>query len=156
MHVVVAQEEDRTGWLALAAEVEALCEPVHDDSDFRRSLARTIKRGSAFCVRANDGPPGTPLLGGLLFSTLQAPIYRLNWLAVTAPARQQGIARQLVAYASAQVARPATLAVLTFGPTHPNGAPARHFYRAMGFTPAELTPGASDGFPRQIYRRYLS
>ena len=89
-HVVLAQPEDIPAWLALATEVEPLFGPMVSEPSFHRALHKHIGRGTAFCVRDEDGRPGDPLLGGLLFS-LDPPIYRIGWLAVAELHRRQGI-----------------------------------------------------------------
>jgi ADP-ribose pyrophosphatase YjhB (NUDIX family) len=64
MRVDTAQLDDMPNWLALAAEVEPLFGPMVDDPGFTNALRANIQRGTACCVRENDGPPGTPLMGG--------------------------------------------------------------------------------------------
>src|SRR5919199_1148979 len=95
MHVQRAHHDDVAPWLALAAEVEALFGAMADNPDLRRALDRNIERGTAFCVRENDGPPGAPLAGGLLFSP-HPPRYTIGWLAVARRWRRQGVGRMLV------------------------------------------------------------
>lgn len=68
MKVHVAQLEDISSWLDLAAEVEHLFGPMVNEPTFTDILLRNIKRGSAFCIREHDGPPGVPLLAAILFS----------------------------------------------------------------------------------------
>jgi GNAT superfamily N-acetyltransferase len=113
-----------------------------------------LQRGSAFCIREEDGPPGNLLLGGLLFSP-KAPNYRIRWLAIAERARQQGYGARLLQHALAQVTRPATVSVVTFGPDTPGGAPARHLYMRFGFVPAEMTTPGPEGGSRQVFRLYL-
>jgi len=150
--VVLAQREDMPGWLALAAEVEPLFGPMVDDPRFHGALERAIDRGLAFCVREADGPPGAPLLGGLLFSTSGAPAYRIGWLAVAERARRLGIGRRLVERALALVASPATVEVITFAGEQAGGEAARQLYTSMGFVPAELTRQPPGDEPRQVFR----
>jgi hypothetical protein len=68
MHVALAQPVDLPAWLDLAAEVEFLFGPMIADSGFHAALERNIARQTAFCVREQDGAPGRPLMGALLFS----------------------------------------------------------------------------------------
>ena len=79
-HVVVAHPEDIPAWLILATEVEPLFGPMVNDPSFHRALHKNIGRGTAFCVREADEPPGVPLLGALLFSP-KLPFYTIGWLA---------------------------------------------------------------------------
>jgi ribosomal protein S18 acetylase RimI-like enzyme len=155
VHVVVAQPEDTPAWLVLAAEVEPLFGPMVSEPSFLRSLARNIERGTAFCVRQADGPPGAPLLGGLLFSP-HPPVYTIGWLAVTRRRRRRGIGRSLVEHALSLVETPAEVMVMTFGADNPAGVPARRFYKRLGFRPAEPAPTGPDGSARQIFRRTMN
>ena len=155
MHVETARAQDIHAWLALAAEVEPLFGPLRDDPGFSRALLGHIARGTAYCVREGDGPPGTPLLGGLLCSPPRParPEYRIGWLAVAARWQRRGVARQLVEHICGLVAPPATLAVVTFGEDVALGRPARRFYERLGFCPAEAAPPGPEGGSRQVYRR---
>jgi ribosomal protein S18 acetylase RimI-like enzyme len=94
--VVLALPADLPAWLALAAEVEPLFGPLVADPGFRAALARNMARQTAFCIREHDGAPGTPLMGGLLFSATHAPSYRIGWLAVHQRWRRQRVARTLI------------------------------------------------------------
>ena len=80
MRIVIAQKEDFASWLYLAAEVEPLFGPMVNEPGFHRTLHKHIGRGTAYCIRANDGPPGTLLLGGLLFSSKRLNISLAGWL----------------------------------------------------------------------------
>lgn len=150
--VCVATPADIPAWRLLAAEVEPLFGPLVGDPSFEGALARCIARGDAFCVR--EGAEGSPLLGGLLFSR-KPPIYTLGWLAVAERGRRRGVGCLLVRHALGLIRPPAEVVVTTFGPDLPEGEPARRFYEAMGFVPAEMAPPAPDGSTRQIYRLHL-
>jgi GNAT superfamily N-acetyltransferase len=152
--VVTAQPKDIPAWLDLAAEVEPLFGPMVDDPSFLRALRKNIDRETAFCVREADGPPGVPVLGGLLFSP-RPPVYTIGWLAVTRLHRRRGIGRKLVEHVLGLLIPPAELVVTTFGADHPLGRPARCFYERMGFHPAERAPDGPEGGPRQMYRRMI-
>ena len=151
MRIVVAQREDILPWLALAAEVEPLFGLLVDDPGFQQALAKCIGRGSAYCVRVGDGPPGVPLAGGLLFSA-KPPVYTIGWLAVAEAQRRQGVGRALVEHVALLVRPPAEMAVTTFVEGCQEVEPARKFYEALGFHPVEATAGPR-GEPRQVYRR---
>ena|SRR3712207_5134760 len=152
MRVEAARYRDIRGWLDLAAEVEPLFGMMLDDPQFHRALHRNIDRGTAFCVREDDGPPGGPLLGGLLFSP-HYPEYWIGWLAVAERWRRHGVGRRLVEHALGLVQPPAVVAVVTFGEDIDAGRPARRFYEQLGFQPAEAAPPGPEGGSRQVYRR---
>lgn len=160
MRVVLACSQDVAPWLVLAAQVEPLFGPMVDDPVFRRALDRNVARGTAFCVRAGDGLPGVPLMGGLLWSPRahcppQPSFYRIGWLAVSARYRRRGVGRLLVEHVLGLVRPPAEIAVTTFGPDVPGGEPARAFYERMGFFPAERVEDGPEGGSRQVYRCYV-
>jgi GNAT superfamily N-acetyltransferase len=153
MRVVVAQRSDWEEWLHLAAEVEPLFGPMVHEPGFHRALRNNIARGTAYCVRRDDGPPGAPLAGGLLFSA-HPPRYAIGWLAVTTPCRRQGVGRALVEHVVALVQPPAEMRVTTFGPDcDAEGKAARRFYARMGFEAAEMADPGPDGRSRQIFYR---
>jgi len=138
--VVTAQIQDIPVWLDLAAEVEPLFGPLVDAPGFHRALVKNVERGTVFCVREAEGPPGAPLLGGLLFSP-RPPVYTIGWLAVTQRVRRTGIGSALVEHVLGLIDTPGEVAVTTFGPGYPAGGPARLFYERLGFRPVELDPG---------------
>ena len=157
MQVNRACEEDFPAWLTLALEVEALFGvPLSVDAGFQQALLRNIQRGSAFCVRQQDGPAGAALCGGLLFSSKHAPTYELAWLTVGSAWRRMGVGRALVQHVIALITPPAELIVTTFVDGEPGGAPARRFYLELGFVPDEIfsvptPPGAA----RQRFRKTI-
>jgi ribosomal protein S18 acetylase RimI-like enzyme len=155
MEVATATYRDVARWLDLAAEVEPLFGSMLDDPEIYRVLLRGIERQTAFCVREEDGVPGTPLLGGLLYSPARPdrPEHRIIWLAVTAQSRRLGVGRRLVERACGLVAPPATLAVVTFGADNLPGRPARRLYERLGFLPQEAASRGPEGGSRQVYRR---
>jgi GNAT superfamily N-acetyltransferase len=154
MQVTTAESRDIPAWLDLAVEVEPLFGPLVGDDRFQRALQRNIARGSATCVRVGDGPPGSALMGGLLFSS-HPPHYQLGWLAVAQAWRRQGVGRLLVEHAFSLVHPPAEVSVVTFGQGVPGSAAARAFYAELGFLPCEPAEPAPDGQARQFYRRAL-
>lgn len=141
---------DLPAWRLLAAEVEPLFGPMVGQPEFEAALARKVERGLALCVREGGGLPGARLLGGLLWSA-HPPHYRIGWLAVAARARRQGVGRRLVETALAWVIPPATVEVVTFGEDNPAGLPARRFYLAFGFQPAEPAAPGPEGGSRQVF-----
>lgn len=151
LEIVVAQQEDISAWLELAREVEPLFGPMVREPSFLRALQKNIDRGTAFCIRQADGPPGAPLMGGLLFSP-KPPRYTIGWLAVAHSHRRQGIGEKLVRYVLALAEAPAEFVVTTFGKDHPGGEAARCFYEKLGFSPAESAPPGPEGGSRQIFR----
>jgi GNAT superfamily N-acetyltransferase len=154
---VVAGYRDVRGWLDLAAEVEDLFGDMLGGPGFYDSLLRHIARGTAFCAREAAGPPGAPLLGGLLFSPARPgrPEYRIGWLSVAAHSRRRGVGRALVEHVFGLVPPPAALSVVTFGPDVAPGRAARRFYEGLGFSPAEVAPHGPEGGSRPVYRREL-
>lgn len=154
MHVDCARLEDIPAWLDLACQVEPLFGPMLEDPGFNRALRKNIDRGTAYCVHEDDGPPGSPLKGGLLFSR-KPPEYEIGWLAVAQKWRRNGVGRLLVEHALRFVVTPAEVVVVTFGDSTEAGWPAREFYKELGFQPAELAPPGPDGGSRRIYRRIL-
>jgi GNAT superfamily N-acetyltransferase len=154
MREQIATREDIPLWLELAAEIEYLFGPHVDDPAFLAALERNIGRGSAFCVRANDGPPGAALLAGILFSA-KHPVYRIGWFAVTERWRHKGLGSLLMAHVLGLVQPPAEVQVTTFGPEIPDGVPARRLYQSFGFEPAEKVEDGQEGGSRQVFRRVM-
>jgi len=157
MKVVNAALEDINGWLELAAEVESLFGPMVEDPKFLLALEKNIHRQTAFCVRENDGMPGSRLLGGVLFSNSRAPSYEIGWLAVSSQARNKGVATALLRHLLKLVVAPAEVSVITFGEEIAGGRPARDFYQKFGFIPAtELIPNGPEGGTRQKFKLMMT
>lgn len=154
MEVQPATPQDIPAWLTLAAEVESLFGSLVADASFNNALRKNIQRGSAFCVREGNGPPGVPLMGAMLWSA-HPPRYEIGWFAVALGWHRHGVGRALVEHALSFAHPPAEIAVTTFGEDVPGGEPARGFYRAMGFEPAEPAQPGHGADSRQILRRYL-
>jgi GNAT superfamily N-acetyltransferase len=153
MKVVRAMHEDIEQWLQLAAEVEYLFGPMVDDPCFVEAVEKSIEIGRAFCIRENDGGPGAPLLGGVLFSSSNAPIYKIHWLSVSSHARQQGVGSAILRHILSLVKPPAEVVVTTFGEDIPDGQPARRLYQKFGFVPQdEMVPNGPEGGSRQKFK----
>lgn len=152
MRVQTAHPDDIPSWLTLAAQVEPLFGPMVGDPAFHAALRKNIDRGTAYCVRAEDGAPGAPLMGGLLFSP-HPPRYEIGWLAVADGWRRRGVGTKLVEHVFTLVRPPAEVALVTFAQSIPDGLPARRFYERLGFLPGESGPINAAGFPTQVYRR---
>jgi ribosomal protein S18 acetylase RimI-like enzyme len=153
MNVVNATKEDIKGWLELSSEVEYLFGPMVDDPNFIQALEKNINQGSAFCVREKDGSPGSRLLGGVLFSSSNAPNYKIGWLSVSTQARNNGVATALLKHILTIVEIHSEISVITFGDDIPDGRPARKFYQKFGFIPLnELTPNGLEGGTRQRFK----
>jgi GNAT superfamily N-acetyltransferase len=135
--VQIAQPEDYTPWLKLAGEVEDLFGPMVEVPEFQQTLMKNILRQTALCVREENGPPGSALLGGLFFSP-KPPIYKISWLVVSQSCQRQGVGQRLVAAFLERVQPPAELMVTTFSQGVPGGEAARRFYVKLGFHPAEI------------------
>jgi ribosomal protein S18 acetylase RimI-like enzyme len=158
MEVVRAGYRDVRSWLDLVAEVEPLFGPMLDGPEFYQVLLRNIERGTAYCVREDDGSPGTPLLGAMLFSLPRPdrPEYRIVWLAVAARSRRRRLGMLLVEHACGLVEPPGVLTVVTFGEENVPGRPARRLYERLGFHPAEAAPHGPEGGSRQVFRRAIT
>ena len=154
MEARVAERADFGPWLKLAAEVEPLFGPTARDPAFQRALSRNIARGTAFCIRENDGCPGSRLVAGLLLSP-RPPIYRIGWLVVTESERRSGLGRAVLNRALAGIEPPAEILVITFGSDVPGGESARSFYQKRGFAPGEMSEPAPNGATRQVFRKWL-
>ena len=154
MQVECAQDADRAAWLRLAAEVEPLFGPMLSDPGYHRALEKNIRRGTALCVREHNGPPGTPLMGGLLYSSCGCK-YEIDWLAVAQRWQRQGVGRALVEHLFGLIRPPAEVVLITFAPDVAAGVPARCFYERHGFAPAEPGPPNAAGITTQVYRRVI-
>jgi len=152
MRVQTAHPDDIPPWLALAAEVEPLFGPMVSDPAYHAALRKNIDRGTAFCTRVDDGPPGAPLMGGMLFSPYP-PQYEIGWLAVAERWRRRGVGTMLVEHAFTLVRPPAEVTLVTFTEGIPGGRPARQFYARLGFLPGEPGPINAAGFATQVHRR---
>ncbi|OPG15394.1 hypothetical protein B2M26_11945 [Ferroacidibacillus organovorans] len=156
MEVVHATMDDITEWLKLASEVEYLFGSMVSDPNFVKGLEKNIGRSSAYCVRLNDGLPGSPILGGLLWSS-NPPAYKIGWLSVSTKARKQGVATELLNYVFRLVETPAEVVVTTFGDNVIEGRPARMLYKKFGFVPLdEPLPNGPEGGSRQKFKRILT
>lgn len=78
----------------------------------------------------NDGPPGSPLLGGVLWSA-NPPIYKIGWLSVSSEARKQGVGTELLNYVFTLVESPAEVLVTTFGKDVVDGHPPESSMRDL-------------------------
>jgi len=155
MIVGPAREEDTTGFIELAAQVEHWFGPMTDEPGFRSVLARKIHQGTALVAVSGDG---TGLLGGLPF-TAKPPAYHVRWLVVSEQVRGKGNGRALVADAMRRfVTGPGTVEVVTFGADHPGATAsgARIFYERIGFVPAEAAAPGPEGGSRQVYRKTVT
>ncbi len=151
-NVVNVTKEDIKGWLKLASEVEYLFGPMVDDPSFIKALEKNINRGTAVCVRENNGSPGSSLLGGVLFSASHAPSYKIGWLSVSSQSRGNGIATLLVNHILSHVQTPSEVSVITFGDDIPDGQAARRLYQKFGFIPSDdLVPTGPEGGSRQKF-----
>lgn len=154
MKVVSAVLGDFSAWLQLAAEVESLFGPMVHEPSFHKALQKNINRRTALCIRKEDGPPGQPLLGALLYSA-KPPQYNIGWLAVTHLSRRQGIGQKLFEHLMELIKPPAEILVTTFGQDVKKGQPARQFYLKNGFEPWSTAPNGPEGGSRIVLRREL-
>jgi GNAT superfamily N-acetyltransferase len=150
--VHVGDPRDFDSWIELVADEEEPSEGLGENELFRDIVRGNLERGTAFCVRAENGPPGSRVLAGLILLR-RPPVYEIGWMGVLRSHRRRGLGTALVRHVRDLVPRPAEWVVTTFGPASPFGEPARRFYAKMGFLPAELVDAGSDGFAQQVFRR---
>ena len=154
--VIRSENGDLSGWLILAAVVEPEFGDLVSNPLFHNTLLSCLDQGTAYCIRENNGPPGSPLMGGLLFTATRDG-HRIGWLAVVQEHRRQGVASRLVEHALSKIVRPSVVEVTTFGPHDPKGDSARAFYRRMGFHPGEIgIDRGPAGESRQVWRLVIS
>jgi GNAT superfamily N-acetyltransferase len=155
MNIRPAREDDASGIIGLAAQVEHWFGPMIGDPGFQAALARHISRGTALVATAeaeND-------LLGCLFFTAKSPAYHVRWLVVAERARRIGVGSALMADAMRRfVTGPGSVEVVTFGADHPGASAsgARAFYGRLGFMPAEAAAPGPEGGSRQIYRKAIT
>ena len=153
--VVRSENRDLSGWLILAAGVEQEFGSLVSNPLFHNTLLDCLDRGTAYCIRENDGPAGSPLIGGLLFTNANNEP-RIGWLAVAPEYRRLGLGVRLVEHALEHIASPAVVEVTTFGPRDPQGVAARAFYRRLGFRPGEISNDRGPaGESRQVWRLHI-
>ncbi|WP_250288942.1 GNAT family N-acetyltransferase [Streptomyces atroolivaceus] len=151
MIIRLAQEQDLTGFLGLAAQVEDWFGPMVEEPGFHRAVRDHIRRAEALVAVS----PDSGLVGGLLFGG-EAPAYHVHWLVVSESVRGTGAGRALMAEATRRFVRePGLIEVVTFGADHPGAVAsgARVFYERLGFVPAEAAEPGPEGGSRQVYRR---
>ncbi|HEY1623477.1 MAG TPA: GNAT family N-acetyltransferase [Streptosporangiaceae bacterium] len=171
MIIRTASEDDVSGLVALAGQVEHWFGPMSREPGFHAALARHIGRGTALVATADESLAATAdadahapahaadgVLGGLLF-TAKPPCYHVRWLVVDERVRGAGIGRGLLAEAMHRfVTGPGVVEVVTFGADHPGASAsgARVFYERLGFIPAEAAPPGPEGGSRQTYRKVIT
>ncbi|MFD3488370.1 GNAT family N-acetyltransferase [Streptomyces sp. NPDC058665] len=154
MIVRLAREEDLSGYLHLAGQVEHWFGPMVGDPGFSGAVLEHIRDSKALVAVDQERDGQQPLLGGLLFGA-DAPVFHLHWLVVAERARGRGVGAALTADAMKRfVTGPGTVEVVTFGADHPGAVTsgARVFYERLGFSPAEVTDPGPDGGSRQVFR----
>ncbi|NDJ76356.1 MAG: GNAT family N-acetyltransferase [Chloroflexi bacterium] len=154
MRIEHARTADIPAWLKLASEVEHLFGPMVSDPGFHSALEKNIERGTALCIREDEGSPGAPLMGGILLGYRPLKI-EIDWLAVAERWRRYGVGRALMNHVLELAQPPVEMVLLTFGEHEPGGAAARHFYESFGFQPSEVGPTNSAGKQTQVYRRVV-
>lgn len=82
MKVFRAEINDYLVWLDFTKQVMPVFGvDLNSDNCYRESLIKNIHCHTAFCVKEND-ESGGKIIGGMLFSPIQKPIYQIGWLAV--------------------------------------------------------------------------
>jgi ribosomal protein S18 acetylase RimI-like enzyme len=146
-NVYHAENPDFEPWLVLAQEAEPLFGPLVQNDQFRMALQKNIFRKSAFCVRAENGPAGAPILGGLLWSA-HPPKFEIGWLAVSNSCRRTGVGTALINHVIRKTTGPASIFVTTFIAGDPGSEAACKIYESLGF----FSTGTLQGNPhRQRY-----
>ena len=143
--IQIAAIDDFANWLALAREVEPLFGPMVDDPSFHEFLKKVFREQRAFCIREEDGPPGSPLCGGIAISRKKNEI---GWLAVAEKQRGKGFGRALLEYALDNLNYQEDVWVQTFDETVIGGRPARRLYLHFGFRDHHPLDPTSTGIPR--------
>jgi GNAT superfamily N-acetyltransferase len=148
--IQVATLDDLAGWLALAREVEPLFGPMVGDPSFHAFLRRVFREQRAFCIREDDGPPGSPLCGGIAISKSKNEI---GWFAVAERHRGKGFGKALLRHALEHLDRQQEIRVQTFDETISDGRPARRLYQQFGFRDHHPIEPTSNGIPRVVMVR---
>ena len=133
-----AAEADISGWMELVRTVRNSF-PGLNEAEYEAQLAEYIRRGEAWVYRDLG-----KIAAGILFSKDRQS---LDFLAVSPQVRRHGLAARLVETAAAQFPVGTELSVTTYREGDPQGAAARAFYEALGFTEGELTEAF--GYPCQ-------
>jgi len=150
MEAQIATLEDFQNYLVLAREVEPFFGPMENEPSFRENLERAIHDGRAYCVREQNGKPGTPLRGGVMVSKKHNEI---AWLAVATRYRRQGSGALLLQYAIKNLDSSKDMSVRTFDETTKEGRPARRLYQRFGFQEHERSELNPAGIPTVVMVR---
>ena len=145
IRIQIATVDDFAGWLALAREVEPLFGPMVDDPAFHEFLRKVLREQRAFCIREGDGPPGSPLCGGIAISKKRNQI---AWLAVAEKQRRKGYGQALLEYALDNLNPQEDIWVQTFDDAVIEGRSARRLYQHFGFCDHHPLEPTAAGTPR--------
>ncbi|HEX7713990.1 MAG TPA: GNAT family N-acetyltransferase [Bacillota bacterium] len=156
MIVYLATMDDYQAWLDFTERVLPIFGiELSTDEGYQKALEKNIRRGTAFCIKADDAPD-RKIIGGMLLSPTQKPVYQIGWFAVDKDFMHRGIGTTLFKFMMTRIEPPAEVFVDTFTASDPHGISARNFYAKMGMVPAEIIEG---DFPHgrqcQIYRKKL-
>jgi GNAT superfamily N-acetyltransferase len=150
MTIHPAAAADFEPWLALALEVEHLFGPMNPCLQFRLGLAEMITRGGGFCIREEDGPPGSPLCGAI--AVLPEP-NEIAWLAVARIHQGKGYGKALLGHGIGRLDPAREVCVQTFDPEVELGLPARQLYLKLGFVDHRPAGPNAAGIPTLIMTR---
>ena len=150
MDIQVSTLDDVQGWLDLAREVEPLFGPMADEPSFQQGLRDIILANQAFCLREQNGKPGTTLCGGIIISKADNEIV---WFAVAHSCQGQGLGKSLLQHALSHLQTDQEISVTTFDGTVPKGLPARRLYQRFGFQDAHKGVVNPAGIPTVVMIR---
>jgi hypothetical protein len=107
-----------------------------DDPGFHHVLDKNIRRGTAMCVRRQDG---AGLRGGILFN-VRPPVCRISWLVVAQSDRGIGVSRALVTEAEQRLDSTGLAEVITSAKTTPPRRPAGPESSTNGLLSLQASP----------------
>lgn len=128
--IVSAAEKNLTSWMSLVEIVRQNFPGLETEEkleDYRRTVVKNMRRGSALCALDEN-----VVVGILLFSEKEN---MLSCLAVHPEYRRRGIASGMIERMLERLGRSRDIVVETFREEDEKGAAARALYRSLGFVP---------------------
>jgi len=148
MEVKEATLGDLREWLRLARQVQHVFGSMVTEHGFQALLRQAIQDGSAYCVREEDGEPGTPLCGGILISREENGV---SWVAVAREHRRKGVAVLLMEAALELLDSSRPVSLTTFDAAVPGAEGVRKLYEQLGFRPQGTGERTAMGFPTEVF-----